>query len=65
MEATPRTLRKKINRVTSRHILEREIEAKVLITCMLSRGWLAESTAEGLQRVAQPRKGPVLCCHCH
>lgn len=54
----------KIDRVTSRHILEREIEAEVPIACMLSRGRLTESTAESLQSMAQPRKGPMLCRHC-
>lgn len=50
LESTPRTLQRKIDRVTSRHILEREIEAEVPIDCMLSRGWLAESTAEPAER---------------
>lgn len=52
LEATPRTLRRKMDRVTSRHILEREIEAEVPIASMLSRGQLAESTAESLQSMA-------------
>lgn len=58
-------LRWKIDRVTSRHVLEWEIEAELALACMLSRGRLAESTAEGLQSMAQPRKGPMLCHHCH
>lgn len=57
LEATPRMLRRKIDRVTSRHVLEQEIEAEMVIACMLSKGRWAESTAEGLQGMARPRKG--------
>lgn len=32
---------------------------------VLSSGGVTESTAEDLQSMAQPRKGPMLCRHCH
>lgn len=64
LEATPRMRRRKIDRGTSRHISEQEIEAEMAIACMLSKGQWAESTAEGLQSMARPRKGPMLCHHC-